>query len=64
MEEMREFSKVKIEKPQVEVYHREEPKVVQKKKGKVVLVRRNLTIGGAEDENVADPEPRVVVEVV
>ena len=57
MDEMREFSKNKLDKPIVEVYHQpaQEVKPALKKKGKVALVRRNLTIG-ADDED-KDPEP-------
>lgn len=50
---MRDFGQVKLEKPVVEVYAvvQKEPVVVKKDaKKKVALVRRNLTIGAAEDE--------------
>lgn len=56
---MREFSKVKLDKPVVEVII--PVKVAPIKKGKVTLVRRNLTIGPTEDEKDDEiPPPRIV----
>ncbi len=48
---MRNFSTTKLEKPVVEAYYRVEKKI-EPVKTKAKLVKRNLQIGAADDEEV------------